>query len=85
MELIMDRPRSIAAVYAYESDLVNLGILAGTVAAGVALYASGRRKSGAARTLVCPACGENVAGDSSFCHSCGAMLKERGRRLQQLL
>ena len=88
MELVMDRPRSIAAVYTYEPDLVNLGILAGTVAAGVALYASGRRKSGAARTPVCPACGEAVAGDSSFCHSCGAMLKERDRRLrkpQQLL
>jgi hypothetical protein len=33
MELIMDRPRSIAAVYAYEPDLINLGILAGTMAA----------------------------------------------------
>jgi hypothetical protein len=44
MALVMDRPRSVAAIYVYEPDLLNLGILAGTVAAGVALYVSGRRR-----------------------------------------
>jgi NO-binding membrane sensor protein with MHYT domain len=48
MALVMDRPRSVAAVYVYEPDLLNLGILAGTVAAGVALYVSGRRRGGGA-------------------------------------
>ncbi len=43
MPLVMDRPRSVAAIYVSEPDLVNLGTLAGTVAAGGIAYATGKR------------------------------------------
>jgi hypothetical protein len=75
LALVMDRPRSVAAVYVYEPDLLNLGILAGTVAAGVALYVSGRRRGWGAPAEepqpTCPACGAAVTGDSLFCHRHG--------------
>ena len=44
LALVMDGPKSVTAVYSHEPDAVNLGILAGAVAAGAALYASGRRR-----------------------------------------
>jgi hypothetical protein len=83
MALVMDRPRSVAAIYTYEPDLLNLGILAGTVAAGVALYITGRRRGGGAPAeepqLTCPACGAAVTGDSLFCHRCGSVLKAHAK------
>jgi hypothetical protein len=41
--LTMDRPRSIAAIFVSEPDLVNLGTLAGAAGAGGIAYAAGRR------------------------------------------
>jgi hypothetical protein len=83
MALVMDRPRSVAAVYVYEPDLLNLGILAGTVAAGVALYITGRRRGGGAPAEepqpTCPACGAAVTGDSLFCHRCGSVLRAHAK------
>jgi hypothetical protein len=81
MALMMDRPRSVAALYAYEPDLLNLGILAGTVAAGVTLYITGRRRGGAPaeEPLSCPTCGAAVAGGSLFCHRCGSVLRAHAK------